>query len=115
MDGIQKQNTVAVKAASPTFEELQKSGLSEEDAREAHLAPFPELAHISHSSSFEDRVIAFEKLHKRLGIPPLPDHQIAWLAQRLCKLLILRLSLSIRAISDKMRQLKLFPKVSFRR
>lgn len=57
----------------PTFEGALKLGLSEEDRREVGAKVFPELEHISDSSSPEERRIAFGKLHKRLGIPLLPD------------------------------------------
>ncbi len=43
-------------------------GLSEEDRREIFVSTFPELAHICHSSSQEEREIASRKLDKRLGI-----------------------------------------------
>ena len=55
-------------------EGLLTLGLSEEDRQEVRSAVFPELDGISYSSSPEERKSAFAKLHKRLGIPPLPDY-----------------------------------------
>ena len=42
---------------------------SEKDRREVFVHTFPELAHISPSSSQEERSLASRKLNVRLGIP----------------------------------------------
>jgi len=44
-------------------------GLPEEVRREVFEATFPELKHISDSSSHEDRETAVQRLNSRLGIP----------------------------------------------
>lgn len=68
----EKKTSAGIKD-SPKLEGVLKLGLSEQDRREVFLKGFPELAHISDRSSREDRIAAFARLHKRLGIRPFPD------------------------------------------
>jgi hypothetical protein len=50
-------------------------------------------------------VVAYEKLHERLGVPTFLDHRLGHIGRRFLGLLVARPSLSIRAIIYKIRRL----------
>src|SRR5271156_4167689 len=89
--------------AYPNLPEPLQPGLYEGDAPGDRSTLCPEFANIYPWSSFEDRVIALDRLNERLGCPP--SNQVGDAAKRLYKIAVLRLRLAIRARFCKIRRL----------
>ena len=64
---------------------------------------------ISSATSYEERVILFDQSQKILGLPIFEDHRIGVLANRLCRLVILRLWQSVHATICKIHRLGISP------